>query len=220
MKTDGPVRLAFSDGRAPLNSLDAINDVIREFGAHISPLHTGGASADIRKLLAQTTLTPAEAEQLKAHFLLPRERLLEVIAEAGREPQVAGGGALITHVVPYDYDYPQLYIAEAGVDYSRYERFHVNAAEDGTGVDEVLQILWGKGFEFHRLMPDGTVLTLHLDCPAQDRGWVVTYDGVRPHIATISGASPGTKVLVQVIGAPRWIMQYVEETPRGPTPAA
>ena len=42
MKINGTVRLEFSSGRAPLNSLDAINDVIKEFGARISPLATGG----------------------------------------------------------------------------------------------------------------------------------------------------------------------------------
>ena len=110
--------------------------MIKEFGARISSLATGDPPVDIRQLLAQTTLTPAEVEKLKAHFQLPRERLLEVIAEAGREPQVAGGGALTTHVSPHNSYYPQLDIAEAGVDYSRFERFHVNAAEDGTGVDE------------------------------------------------------------------------------------
>ena len=47
-------------------------------------------------------------------------------------------------------------------------------------------------------------------CPSRDRGWIVTYDGNGPHIATTSNASPGTKVLVQVIGAARWIMKYVD----------
>jgi hypothetical protein len=210
METEATVRLEFSNGREPMKRVGAINEAIKQFGARVSPVPTGDAPAGIRALLAQTTLTPAESEQVKAHFLLPRERLLDVISEAGREPQVPGGGALTTHVSPYDYDYPQLYVAEADVDYGRFERFHVNAAEDGTGVDEILQMLWGRGLEVHLRTPDATVLTLRLDCPARDRGWIVTYDGNGPHIATISNASPGTKVLVQVIGAERWIMKYVD----------
>jgi hypothetical protein len=37
--------------------------------------------------------------------------------------------------------YPQLYTAEPGVDQSRFDRFHVNVTGDGTGVDELAQLL-------------------------------------------------------------------------------
>lgn len=217
MKSEGSVRLEFSSGRARITSLDDINDVFKKLGARVFPLDIGEIPHDIQKLLEKTSLTPAENERLKAHLLLPRERLLEIISAAGREPQVAGGGALKTHVDPHDYYYPQLYIAQGNADYSRFERFHVNEAEDGTGVDEILQLLWGKGFEAHQLMPDQTILSLRLDCPSPDRGWILTYDGKKPHLATLSGATPGTKVLVQVIGAPRWVMKYQEDAPQKPT---
>ncbi len=211
MSAETGLRLEFSTNRAPIDALDAINAELSDFGAHVSPLDTGRESDEIRNLLSKVTPTPEELQRLKSHFLLSRNELLEVITAAGREPQVPGGGALTTHIATYDYDYPQLYIAEAGVDYTRFERFHVNAAEDGTGVDEVLQILWGEGVEVHLQAADDAVLTLHLDCRGTDQGWIVTYDGEHPHIATVSGATPGTKVLVQVIGAPRWSMNYVEE---------
>ena len=39
-------------------------------------------------------------------------------------------------------------------------------------------------------------------------GWLSTYDGARPHIGQLSQAIPGSKLLVQVIGAERWSMSY------------
>jgi hypothetical protein len=68
----------------------------------------------------------------------------------------------------------------------------------------VLQLLWGGGLEHQWLLPDGSVLSLRLDCPAAGAGWILTYDGARPHITSLTHAAPGTKLLVQVIGAPRW----------------
>ena len=44
-----------------------------------------------RRLLTQPTLTDAEADRVRTHFLLPRERLLEIIEAAGRKPNVPGG---------------------------------------------------------------------------------------------------------------------------------
>lgn len=213
MKVNEALRLDFSDGRDSLTSLDAINKALRELGSQITELDLSNTPEEIQILLEKPKVTPEESLQIQAHFLMSRERLLEIIRAAGREPQVSGGGAMSTHISPYEYDYPQLYVAEADADYSRFERFHINEAEDGTGVDEILQMLCGKGIEAHFLKPDGTVLTLQIACPAPDYGWVLTYDGVRPHIATLSSATPGTKLLVQVIGAPRWIMQYLDEMP-------
>jgi hypothetical protein len=216
MRQQDPVRLERTDGGPSETDLAAINHTIRGFGARVTPLDLGRESPEIKRLLAQPTLDPEENERVKSQLLISRQRLMTIIAEAGRAPRVPGGGALSTHVDPHGQDYPQLYVAEAGVDYSRFERFHENVAADGSGVDEILQVLSGAGFEYHRLMPDGTIITLRLGCPSPDHGWIVTYDGVRPHLATISAASPGTKVLVQVIGAPRWTMTYVDDAPACP----
>src|SRR5262245_60252035 len=116
-----------------------------EVGGGVWPLDLSGVPADIRRLLEQSTVTEAQEERLKTHFLLRRERLLEIIRSAGRKPHVDGGGALSTTVVSHGYSYPQLWVVQGGIDYSRFDRFHVNVADDGTGVDEVLQMLSGRG---------------------------------------------------------------------------
>jgi hypothetical protein len=209
--TEKGIRLEFSDGRPPLTSLAKVNEALAEIGSRIWPLDLRAEPQDIRKLLRQPTLTKEESDHLLNHFLLSRERLLEVITGVGGEPHVAGVGALTTLVLPHNYTYPQLYVVEEGIDYSRFDRFHVNVADDGTAVDEVVQMLSGSGFVLHQRLQSGEILSLHVDCSREDTGWILTYDGHYPHIGSISGAQPGTKALVQVIGPERWVMRYEDD---------
>jgi len=136
--------------------------------------------------------------------------MLEVIAQAGRKPQVEGGGKLETYVSNFDYWYPELYVVETGVDYTRFDRFHVNVADDGSGVDEFMQVLHGGGVVVHQRRPDRVVITVHLDCPSESSGWLMTYDGTLPHIGSLTNAALGTKLLQQIIGAPAWAIIYVD----------
>jgi hypothetical protein len=103
MATEEGIQLEFSDDRRPLTAVAAINAALSEIGTGVWPLDLRGAPDDIRQLLTQLTLTDAEVERLRTHFLLPRQRLLEIIAAVGREPNVPGGGALTTSVSNHDY---------------------------------------------------------------------------------------------------------------------
>jgi hypothetical protein len=208
MTKEQGIRLEFSDGRQPVATLAEINKAFEEIGSRLWPLDLRAEPQDIRKLLNQPSLTKDDSDRLLNHFLLSRERLLEIITGAGREPHVPGGGALTTLVLPYNYKYPQLFVVEEGIDYSRFDRFHVNIANNGTAVDEVAQILSGSGFVNHHRSPNGKILSLYVDCPGENTGWTLTYDGGYPHIGSISGAQPGTKALVQVIGPETWVMRY------------
>jgi hypothetical protein len=208
MPPDVGVRLEFSDGRPALTSLSQANAAMADVGAHAWPLDLTGVPADVQQLLDQPTLTTAEEERIKAHFLLTRERLLEIIGGAGRKPHVKDGGALSTTVVSHGYSYPQLWVVQGGIDYSRFDRLHVNVADDGTGVDEVLQMLSGRGIVIRQRQRTGAVWTLTLDCPGDGAGWLVTYDGGNPHVGSLTAAAPGTKVLVQAIGPARWDIRY------------
>ena len=201
------LRLERADGFASVE-IGAVNAALARFGAMVWPLDLGGVASDIRGLLARPTLDAAEVERIKAALLLSRETLLGKLAEAGRSPHVPGGGAVETAVANHGYSYPQLFVVEAGADYTRFDRFHVNVAEDGTGVDEVMQILSGGGVRILQRLPDGEAVTLTLDCPSAEQGWTVTYDGAVPHIGSMSSAAPGTKALMQVFGPARWTMRY------------
>ncbi len=202
------ILLEWSSGGAAVTALDEINAVLRGAGAGVWPLDLADTPGEIRSLIDKPRLSDDEAATLKAHFLLSRERLIEVVGAAGRAPNVEGGGALETVVTTHGYGYPQLYVVEADADYSRFDVLHSNQAEDGTGVDEVIQLLCGEGFAVHQRMPGGDVAILRLACPAPDTGWLITYDGKRPHIGSVSSATPGSKLVVQAFGPPAWVVAY------------
>jgi hypothetical protein len=201
-----------SEGRSPLTALTDINDILAAVGARVRPLDLRAAFAEVRALLAQPTLSQAEADAVRRGFLLSRAQLLEVIADAGRRPHVAGGGALETTAAPAGQHYPHLYVVAAGTDYSRFDRFHVNTADDGTGVDEIMQVLAGGPIRIHQWRRGGKTTTLSLACPDAETGWLVTYDGAVPHIGSVSAAHPGTKVLMQVIGPANWTLRYTDQS--------
>jgi hypothetical protein len=206
------VRLEFSSGRPAITDVADINRVLATHGSRIWPLDLRGAPEHVRQLLHRPTLNDAESTQVRKYFLLSRESLLDIIKEAGRTPQVPGGGNMSTLDSTHDILYPQLYIAEPGVDYSRFDRFHVNISEDGTGVDEVGQVLSGGGMRVLQRLPDVGLVTLYIDCIEGETGWIVTYDGANPHIGSFSRARMGTKALVQVIGPAQWEMKYMDQT--------
>lgn len=204
--------LEFSDGRAAPRTLEGINTELRKTGAGVWPLELQDQPSDVQALLAKPLLDKTEAQRIQEHFLLPRGRLLQIVTMAGRTPEVAGGGALHTYVTNQGYGYPQLYQVRKGVDYSRFDRFHVNVGPNGgSGVDEVFQMLSGSGFVIHQRLDDGRCLTLRLDCRDDGQGWIGTYSGIRPHIGSISSAKAGAKLLVQAFGAKEWMLTYVEE---------
>jgi len=105
--------------------------------------------------------------------------------------------------------YPQLYLVGAGIDYSRFDRFHVNAAADGTGVDEILRLLSGGKIRVLLQIKHEGLVTFSLAAD-NSTGWIVTYDGGHPHIGSLTGGTPGTKLLAQVIGPAEWIVRYQE----------
>jgi hypothetical protein len=208
---DSAIRLEFSADRPAWTDLPGIHHQLRRIGTGVWPIALAGAPAEILRLLKQPQLAPEENEAVLQHFLLPRQKLLHVLADAGRQPLVPGGGAMSTYVASHGYGYPQLFVAEDGVDYSRFDRFHVNVAEDGAGTDEFGQLLAGGPIVIHLRQPDNTVLKLSIRCPSEGQGWLVTYVGDKPHIGSLTQAQPGTKLLVQVIGTPRWSIRYVDE---------
>ena len=207
MPNKSGVRLEFSDGRPPIFDFESINSALAGIGSRIWTRNFTSVPMEVRKLLRQSTLSPSESEQVKTHFLYPRQRLVEIIKSAGREPNVPDGGELTTFVTNLGCWYPQLHVVEEGVDYSRFEKFHVNTADDGTAVDEIIQLLSGSKFVYHLRVPDGMTLMVHLACIDDETGMLLTFNGNTPHLGKVSMATPGTKVLNQAIGPARWVIR-------------
>lgn len=205
------ITLDINNGRPTLTSLPDIQTEMKKVGAGVWPLHLDKAPAHIKHLLGQADLTATEAATVRDYFLHSRERLLEVIANSGRSPNVPGGGELTTTVTNEGYSYPQLWLVKPGVDYTRFDRFHVNVSRDGTGVDEVMQVVSGKGVIVRIHSSGASIYTLTLATQSNRLGWMVSYDGGTPHIGSLSSAMPGTKVVMQVIGPRNFELHYTED---------
>lgn len=207
-----PVCLAVHGNDAPVTSLAEINQILSVVGARLWPLDLRQGDSGTRQLLKKSTLNEDEVTRVMRHYLLSRERLLEIVSAARRRPHIEGGGELTTVDATHQVTYPELYQVEAGVDYSRFDRFHANLTDENTGVDEFMQVLAGSGVRFLQHLPQGGDLVLELGCPDSASGWLLSYDGAIPHIGSISGCTAGSKVLMQIIGPAHWSMRYKNET--------
>src|SRR5262249_61862054 len=92
------LRLEASGSPVVATTLADVNRELTVVRSKVWPLDLRGAPATVRRLLAKPTLDDAETARVMSHFLLSRERLLAIIAEAGRAPNVPGGGAPSTPV--------------------------------------------------------------------------------------------------------------------------
>lgn len=204
------IRLEIEGTASVWTDLPAVQQELESIGIGVWPLPLGDLPAELADLLALPLLTEAQTLALRDHFLLPREEILELIAASGRTPNVPGGGAMETVVANQDYGYPQLWVVQNDVDYTRFDRLHANVSDDGVGVDEVLQMIAGAGVVVRAEQSDGAVYRLELDCPSADRCWIFCYDAGQSHVGSLSAATPGTKLVVQAIGPPEWSLQYTE----------
>lgn len=152
---DHGIKIEIADEVPVSLSVADSNEVLRAWGIRIWPMDLSPVPDEIRTLLQQTDLTENDEERIKTHFLLSRERLVEMISAARKQPHVPGGGELHTYDATHGYYYPQLWVVQRDLDYSRFDRFHVNVSDEGTAVDEVLQMLSGSG------------LVIQLDHPAR-----------------------------------------------------
>lgn len=210
MEPESGIRLERDGEKSHLHSLERINAELAPIGARIWAQDWSGLSDDLRDFIADPDPSPDHVAEVFPRFLLPRERLLEIIRQAGREPHVPGGGELTTLDETHGVTYPQLYIARAGEDFSRFDRLHVNIGTDGTPVDDVVQLLCGSGMVVHFRLPSGETLRVHLACPSLEAGWLLTVDCAIPFIGSFSSAPAGTKAVSQVFGPARWKMMYVD----------
>jgi hypothetical protein len=131
MKTATGIGLENDDNQVASESLEDINVALAPVGARICRQDWSGLSDDLKTFLSDPNPSPERVTGAMPYVLQSRERLLETIAAAGREPHVPGGGDLTTFDETNGVRYPQLYVARAGADFSRFDRMHVNTAPMG-----------------------------------------------------------------------------------------
>jgi hypothetical protein len=197
------------DGQRRMTDQAEVNETLRPVGAGVWPIDLGAAPDDVRDLLRRPVLDDAATGRIMQQFLLSRSDVLEVIARAGRTPEFPDGGRLETLDVTDGVNYPQLYLVDGDTDYTRFDHPHRNTTAAGPGVDEVLQLVSGGGFRLMQELPAAGWYTLTLDCPDDSAGWVLTYDGSRPHMGSLTRAQVGTKLVVQAIGPAEWEVEQV-----------
>ncbi len=181
------IKLSFSDGREDAIGLVDINAVLRSVGVRVSEVELPERAKPILKTSKTRALNEEEANTLIATFHLDRDALLNQIKKAGRKPAVENGGSLTTgedNMAPYPkvYDMKALSPEVTVFLQDKFGKLHVNSADDGMGIDEVMTIVSGGPWTWFFVLPDNVVGKLTLGHVETDGlGWRISYPGLGPH---------------------------------------
>lgn len=211
-KYNPPATLTFSDGRESAVDLKQINTVLHTVGVHLDEVIIPEEAKTILNISRTKALSPWQQEKILSIFSLNRKALLKQIRQAGRKPAMDNGGSLVTQeedVPPY----PKIYDLKAMNEQNRIDaqnkfgKLHVNHAENGTGVDEVMTLVSGGPWTWFFLLKDNTVAKLTMSKVTRDGpGWRLSYPGLTPHGAFMD-AKDG--ICVAYIHGPKiWQMRY------------
>lgn len=216
---DEQLTLSYSDGRASTQGIEQVNLVLKSVGVRVSTVTIPEQAKPVIAQAKQRALTKEESEQLIGYFALHRGDLLEQIKLAGREPAASRGGFLSTSekgVAPY----PKVYDMKAmtpDLMYYLQEKFgklHVNSAESGVGIDEVMTIVSGGVWTWFFVLPDNTTAKLTLGyVPTDGKAWRISYPGLVPHGGFFD--APYGLVVAYAHGPEHFVMRYEEPAVQG-----
>ena len=218
-ETEGKIKLSYSNGKPVTIGLDDINTVLRSVGVRVSTLPLPAAASPILKASQTRAITSEEATKLLSIFALHRGELLDEISKAGRKPEAHRGGFLSTSEVGVP-PYPKVYDMRAMTPevkaylQEKFGKLHVNSAENGMGIDEVMTIVSGGPWTWFFLLPDDVIgkLTLgHVGLNGQ--AWRISYPGLGLHGGFLD-AEYGL-VVAYAHGPKNFVMRYEEPSVRG-----
>lgn len=205
------VSLKFSDGRSNIKGIKAVNNVLNTIGINVTTIDIPEEVKPILEASETQTLTQKEQEFLIHKFNLTHAQLLEQIKIANRIPAVEGGGVL-TEETGFG-QYPKIYDMKALDEKThkavldKYARMHVNSADDGTDVDEVMTVINGGPFRWSFLMKDGSVALFQVESVSlNDKAVRVSYHGLGMH-AGIMDAKQGV-IVAFAHGPKEFTMRY------------
>ncbi|WP_250655129.1 hypothetical protein [Alkalimarinus coralli] len=215
----GKLTLSYSDGRAVTTGVTEVNKVLRSVGVRVSTVPLPEVATPILEASKVRAITPDESAQLISMFSLHRGQLLEQISLAGRKPEAHRGGFLSTSEVGVA-PYPKVYDMQAMTPevkaflQDKFGKLHVNSADNGVGIDEVMTIVSGGSWTWFFLLEDNVIgkLTLgHVDVGGQ--AWRISYPGLVPHGGYLD-ADYGL-VVAYAHGPEHFVMRYEEPSVNG-----
>jgi hypothetical protein len=181
------VKLQFSDGRSNVTGVENVNAVLRSVGVRVSTLSIPEQAKPILKASQIRVITPDEQNELISIFNLHRGQLLEEIKLAGRTPAAPRGGYLSTRESDNP-PYPKVFDMKAITPevhkaiLNRFGRLHVNTADNGMGIDEVMTIVSGGPFTWMFVLPDSVLARLTIDkLDTLDYAVRLSYPGLGMH---------------------------------------
>jgi hypothetical protein len=204
--------LSFSDGRPSLVDTAAINTVLRGVGVHVGRVELPERALPILKASAASKLNEKQTADLLEIFALSREQLLGKVQVAGRTPVISGGGSLISGeagVAPYPKVYDMMSMGPDDKKFvqNKFGKLHVNSADSGEGVDEVMSLVSGGPWTWYFALKDNVVVKLALSrVRPQGPGWRLSYPGLTPHGAFMDAADG--VVIAHIYGPKTWVMRY------------
>ena len=165
------------------------------------------------------SLNSDETTELISIFSMDREDLLEQIDKTGRIPAVPQGGFLTTSedgIPPYPKMYDMKAMTPETIVYlqEKFGKLHVNSADNGMGIDEVMTIVSGGQWTWFFVLPDSTVGKLTLgSVPIDGQVWRISYPGLIPHGGFLD-AEYGL-VVAYAHGPENFVMRYEEPNVNG-----
>ncbi|WP_338930491.1 hypothetical protein WEB32_01100 [Streptomyces netropsis] len=216
---DGNLKLSYTDGRRATIGIDAVNQVLRAVGVHVSQTPIPAEAHPILNASRTRALTEDENAKLISLFSLHRGDLLAHVQLAGREPEAHRGGFLNPSeygVAPYPkvYDMKTMDTDARHAVQERFGRLHVNSSDHGVGIDEVMTVVSGGPWTWFYRLPDGVVAKLSVPAvEIGDAAWRVSYPGIRPHGAFLD-AEHGL-IVAYAHGPEKFVMRYEEPSVEG-----
>ncbi|WP_342609160.1 hypothetical protein [Vibrio tritonius] len=210
------VSLKFSDGRADVKGVEAVNAVLNPIGVNVTTIDIPESTKPVLKVAETRALTSDEQQFLIQKFYLNQEQLLEQVKLAGRTPAVKGGGELTEEKgfgpYPKVYDMKALDEPTHKAVLEKYGRMHVNTADDGTEIDEVMTVVNGGPFRWGFTLPDGSIARFQVEkVTLDDQAVRVSYHGLGMH-AGIMDAKQGL-IVAFGHGPKEFTMRYEANVP-------
>ena len=211
--------LSFSDGRNDVHGIKAVNQHLLQVGVRVSTLPLPEEAKPILVASSKRAVTSDESKKLLSYFSLHRGQLLNEITKAGRQPEAHRGGFLSTSeigVAPYPKVYDMKAMTTEVKEYlqEKFGKLHVNSADNGVGIDEVMTIVSGGSWTWFFVLPDDVVGKLTLaHVGINDHAWRISYPGLVPHGGFLD-ADYGL-VVAYAHGPEHFVMRYEEPSVQG-----